>query len=274
MGCLGWKWRLGRKDVNPFTAVLVLLSLWKWPVKGPDLKSLSPFFPLHEDVKGFLSKCTLFKVDLVYDYQIFTFQPGNFTDRGSEVLLVGAATSVIFVATKVFSRQTCVCCDESFVTTNMFVVTKQLFCHDKSMFVATKLCQDKYLSGQIWQNVCCDKHNFVTTKLLLWQKMCFVVTNVCLLQQNMFVVTKHLLWQKWYLWQLPPLMVKGSCVVMVHRGAECTCYTSGSVTFWTDLPLLFETKAGNCSPVSVNRTQGLAMICPFSLVLWCFMVVV
>ena len=71
------------------------------------------------------------------------------------------------------------------------------------------------------------------------------------------------------------MIVKGSCVVMVHHGAECTCYTSGSVTFLTNLPLLFETKAANCSPISVNRTQGLPMICPFTLVLfsaalwWC-----
>ena len=59
--------------------------------------------------------------------------------------------------------------------------------------------------------------------------------------------------------------------VMCCNGAECTCYTSGSVTFLTDLPLLFETKAANCSPISVNRTQGLTMICLFpffSLVLY------
>ena len=31
--------------LNPFTAVLTALSLWKWPVNAPDLKSLQPFVP-------------------------------------------------------------------------------------------------------------------------------------------------------------------------------------------------------------------------------------
>ena len=55
-------------------------------------------------------------------------------ERGQQaacfVSLVGAAASIIFVATKVLSRQTHVCCNK-----NMFVVTKHIFCHDKSMFV-------------------------------------------------------------------------------------------------------------------------------------------
>ena len=49
----------------------------------------------------------------------------------------------------------------------MFVVTKHIFCHDKSMLVATKLY---------------DKHIFVVTKVLSSQ--IFVVTNRILLRQK------------------------------------------------------------------------------------------
>ena len=97
--------------------------------------------------------------------------------------LVEAATSIIFVATKVSLWQTCLsswqkyaCCDKRFVKKIMFVATKwqtfnksfvatniillrQKFCHDKSMLVVTKpLSQQNY--------VCCDK-TFVTTKMIL-----------------------------------------------------------------------------------------------------------
>ena len=64
------------------------------------------------------------------------------------------------------------CCDNK----HMFVVTKHVFCHDKSMLVVTKLC---------------DKHIFVMTKDL------FIVTNT-------FVTTNTELLLRWqtYLWQL------------------------------------------------------------------------
>ena len=52
-------------------------------------------------------------------------------------VLAGAATSIIFVATKV-------------IATNTFVATKHVFCRDKSMFLATKL-----LSRQAY--FCLDK---------------------------------------------------------------------------------------------------------------------
>ena len=119
-----------------------------------------------------------------------------------KVLWVGAATSVIFVT------------------------TKRLFCHDKSVLVLTKVLAwmflfvaTKLLSQQIfaatniilsWFFVCGhDKHTFVMTKhLLSWQKYAchdksFVMTNMCLSWQKVyhdyhnFVVTNILLlWQK------------------------------------------------------------------------------
>ena len=44
----------------------------------------------------------------------------------------------MFVATKVLSRQTHVCCNKSFVTTDACLL-QQKFCHDRRMFVATKV---------------------------------------------------------------------------------------------------------------------------------------
>ena len=80
------------------------------------------------------------------------------------------------------------CHNKSFVLTNTFVVTKHVFCCNKSMLVVLswqKLCL-------LWQNyVCRDKHVFimrifvvVTSILLSQQKTCFVVTNMCLPQQT------------------------------------------------------------------------------------------
>ena len=58
---------------NPFTAMLVALSPVKVsPVKVPNLKSLRRFSPFAwEQVKGFLSKCTALKGDLLWDHQIY-----------------------------------------------------------------------------------------------------------------------------------------------------------------------------------------------------------
>ena len=69
------------------------------------------------------------------------------------LLLAGAATSIIFVATKV-------------------CLPRQNFCRDKVMFVATNLS---------WRNSCREKR--------------FVATSVFLSRQ------------KWYLWQLPPMII-------------------------------------------------------------------
>ena len=105
----------------------------------------------------------------------------------------------------------------------MFVITKDIFCRDKSMLVMTKtfvakiFCCDKYmfvatkvLSRQAY--FCCDKYMFVATKVLSrqayfccdkrrllsqWKYAChdkimFVMTNICCLNKS-FVMTSILL---------------------------------------------------------------------------------
>ena len=100
---------------------------------------------------------------------------------------------------------------------HVFVMTKHIFCHNKSMLVATKLlswqtylCHDKTGCDRY---LCRDKHNFVVTKVLLWQayfcqdKSMLVVTkllswqtvmkNICHDKHN-FVMAKVLLWQAYF----------------------------------------------------------------------------
>ena len=81
-------------------------------------------------------------------------------------------TNTYFVVTKVcLSRQRFCRAKLTFVTTkDVFVAIKHLFCHDKSMLVATNI-------------FCCDKQNCVATKasiLLSRQKTCFVATKMIL----------------------------------------------------------------------------------------------
>ena len=58
-------------DLNPFTAMLAAPSLGKKPRKVSNVKPFRLFLPpSHEYVKGFLSKCTVLKVDLLQDHQI------------------------------------------------------------------------------------------------------------------------------------------------------------------------------------------------------------
>ena len=76
--------------------------------------------------------------------------------------LAGAATSIIFVATKALSLQ-----HVFFATNRCFFSPKHVFCCDKSMLVA--FCRDKTF---IARDICRDKHNFVdkgfvATSLLL-----------------------------------------------------------------------------------------------------------
>ena len=71
-------------------------------------------------------------------------------------------------------------------TSIIFVMTKHVFCRDKSR-LETKI-------------FCCDNFFVATSVLLLWQKTCFVVTKVCLLLQisvaTSFVTTDmRLSWQ-------------------------------------------------------------------------------
>ena len=54
--------------------MLAIPLLRKRPIKAPNLKSVRPFFPSHEHVKGFLSKYTILKVDLIQDHQMYCLQ--------------------------------------------------------------------------------------------------------------------------------------------------------------------------------------------------------
>ena len=153
------------------------------------------------------------------------------TGRLCELSLVGAATSKIFVATKLLSWQThavtnpCLSqqksrlllqqkyvCDKSFVMKNVLLeqifastnLLRQTFCRYKHTFVMRKVC--------LWrQNFCRVKPNFVATKVLLQKayfchdKRHFVMTNTCSSWQTC------LSWQKRYLWQFLPMIVNCIC---------------------------------------------------------------
>ena len=77
-------------------------------------------------------------------------------------------------------------------TSIIFVMTKHIFCHDRSMFVMTKhafVMTNTILS-------CRGKHNFVVTK------------DVFCCDKHMFIMTKVLLSRlKSYLWQLLPMIL-------------------------------------------------------------------
>ena len=106
----------------------------------------------------------------------------------SVVSLAGAATSMIFDATKhVFCR------DKSmFVATKVCLSRQKYACRDKSMLVATKVC----LSRQKY--ACRDKSMFVATKVCLSRqkyacrdKNMLVATKVCLSRQKYACRDKH-----------------------------------------------------------------------------------
>ena len=101
--------------------MLATTAFGKQPIKGPTLKRLRLFSPLHENMKGYLSKCAVLKVGLLKDHQIYClqacvcvcvcvcmyvcalFQPENFTGWGSEgvnfvvIVLSSQASSSVFV---------------------------------------------------------------------------------------------------------------------------------------------------------------------------------
>ena len=112
----------------------------------------------------------------------------------TDVSLAGVVKSIIFVAPEVLSQQTHVCCDN-----HVFVMTKHVFCCDKSMLVVA--CHTCLL----WQScVCHDKtclllqqkyagygKTFVVTKLCLLRQI-FVMMNVCFVMTSiLFFMTKH-----------------------------------------------------------------------------------
>ena len=51
-------------------------------------------------------------------------------------------------------------------------LSRQKFCRDKIMFVATNICRDKNI-------FCHNKHDFVATSVLLSRQAYFVATNTC-----------------------------------------------------------------------------------------------
>ena len=67
--------------------------------------------------------------------------------------LAGAATSIIFVVTKLLLQQTHVCRDKKLLSRqyyvchgkHTFVMTKDVFCRDKHVFIATKLSSQQKL---------------------------------------------------------------------------------------------------------------------------------
>ena len=79
-------------DINPFTAMLALQSLWKRPIKVPNLKSLRPFPPFawarertSAKMHSVESRFVIGPSDILFaDVYKCIFQPGNFTGWGSE----------------------------------------------------------------------------------------------------------------------------------------------------------------------------------------------
>ena len=122
------------------------------------------------------------------------------------------------------STRTCYATEEAFLTSEhlsadaviyhwrerlqVSFLSRQKFCRDKGMLVATKVC----LSRQKY--ACRDKTFLVAKVCLSRQQFCrkkimFVATNVCR-SKHVFVATKVLLRQKFYLWQLPPMRFFGT----------------------------------------------------------------
>ena len=93
--------------------------------------------------------------------------------------LAGTATSIIFVATKVLSgqtrvcrdktcilsRQNYVCCNKTFVATNIILSRQAYLCRDKHVFVATNICRDKHICvvTKVFYH---GKHTFVAIKII------------------------------------------------------------------------------------------------------------
>ena len=78
--------------------------------------------------------------------------------RHKGISLAGAATSVIFAATKVLLRQTRVCCDKIrlFVAIKLCLSRNKYVCRNtrKSMLVETKrVCRNKYLRNRIGNRI-------------------------------------------------------------------------------------------------------------------------
>ena len=146
------------------------------------------------------------------------------------ISLVGAATIMIFVATKVLS------CPKFCHNKCIFVITKHIFCRNKNTLVTTKLW------SQQQTNICRNKHNFVTTKL--WSQQAYFCHDKHAWfseKRIMFFVTKLLSWQKWYLWKLPPMIVPKptTAACSANQSAGHTDYRNGNLPLhrhWTSPP--------------------------------------
>ena len=136
---------------------------------------------------------------------------------GAPVLsLVGTATSIIFVMTKVLSWQIHVCHDKTFVSTSI-LLSRQCF-ETKLLLQQTRICLGKYSS---WKS-------FVPTNIILSQQAYFCrdkrhvlsqQTHVCH-NKHMFVATKLLSRQKLYLWQHPPMTLY--CTAKSVKPSSCS----------------------------------------------------
>ena len=96
---------------------------------------------------------------------------------GCALSLAETSTSIIFVAPKVFSRETR-------VATNV-CLSRQSFC----LFFFFFFCRDKYFCSEkmfVTTNICRDKHNFVATKVL--SRHAYFCRD-----QHVFVATKHVM---------------------------------------------------------------------------------
>ena len=101
------------------------------------------------------------------------------------VSLVGAATIIISVMTKVLSQQTCVCHGKTYLVATKVCLSQQqkMWCN-KHIFVATKKCLS-------WKNFCCDKILFMK-KIFCCNKQNFVASSILLSRQKMCSVATHM----------------------------------------------------------------------------------
>ena len=75
------------------------LSLLKRPINVTNLKSLMPFSPSHKHMKGFLSKFTVLKVDLLQYHQIYCLHACTYALFSQESFQAGAVKGLIIIIT-------------------------------------------------------------------------------------------------------------------------------------------------------------------------------
>ena len=128
--------------------------------------------------------------------------------QASRLSMVGTATSIIFVATK-----SCLLWREKIVIDkHVFVATRHVLSQQTQVFVTTKLLP--WQNYVCHNNICCNisfvtpsfVKSFVTTKVLSQQK--YVCHTKSFVATSILNPTKVLSWQTWYLWQLPPMILK------------------------------------------------------------------